>query len=107
MLVACNSGEDAFFHPPMTFSILPDHLVFEFKVSGGSPQSAENGLGVRFNWLSAKVGVLFERWGLLVREISKVPGLSKTFLSRLEENNGEVLEASIEAGYAARGLSQS
>ena len=61
MLVACNSGEDAFFHPPMTFSILPDDLVFEFKVSGGFPQSAENGLGLQFNWLSAEAGVLSER----------------------------------------------
>ena len=61
MLVACNSGEDALFHPTMTFSILRDDLVFEFKVSGDFPQSAENGPRLHFNWLSAKVGVLSER----------------------------------------------
>ena len=61
MLAACNSREDAFFHGPMTFSILPDDLVFEFKVSGGFPQSAENGLELHFNWLSAEAGVLSER----------------------------------------------
>ncbi len=85
MLAAYNSREDAFFHPPMTFSILPDDLVFEFKVSGGFPQSAENGPGLHFNWLSAKAGVLSERWGLLVREISKVSGFLKMSPSRLEE----------------------
>gem|GEM_PF-5326333 len=33
----------------MTFSILQGDLVFEFKVIGGLPQRAENGLRLRFN----------------------------------------------------------
>jgi hypothetical protein len=49
MLVACNSSEDASFHPPMTFSILPSALFFEFKVSGGFPRSAQNGPELHFN----------------------------------------------------------
>ena len=49
----------------------------------------------------------FLKEGGVVREMSKVSGFSKTSLSRLEENNGDVLDGSLETGYAARGLSQS
>jgi hypothetical protein len=49
MLAAYNSREDALCHPPMTFSILPSALFFEFKVSGGFPQSAQNGPELHFN----------------------------------------------------------
>ena len=61
MLAAYSSREDALCHPPMTFSILPSALFFEFKVSGGFPQNAQNGPGLQFNWFSAKAGVLSER----------------------------------------------
>ena len=99
----------------MTLSIMPGYPVFEFKVIGGFPQSAESGLRLHFNWLAAKEGVFSERRGLLVREMSKVSGFLKTSARYRGWRRITVMcwrypwreRASIEADYAARDLSQS